>query len=244
MTLHEVTQECIRSLQKRAIWLGMALSLVLVTACGGAQPVTQATPVEAATEAPASTAVEQPMASATSETPAQEPTAASTEAPTEEAPTEEAPTEVATEAPVEEAPTEAPTATIATETEQPSTALHYFWPQALPLDLAIQPDQSSASDAGFILTVAQPGGGQFFATITGGPESQAVQLPPALGSQPITVRGQEGVQFSTGAGVSLFWQEDGHSYAILGSLGLEDALTLAESLEPLDLAAWQARLAE
>ncbi len=239
MTLHEVTQECIRSLQKRAIWLGMALSLVLVTACGGAQPVTQATPVEAPTEAPASTAVEQPMASATSETAAQEPTAASTEVATEVATTE-----VATEAPIEEAPTEAPTATIATETEQPSTALHYFWPQTLPLDLAIQPDQSSASDAGFILTVAQPGGGQFFATITGGPESQAVQLPPEIGSQAITVRGQEGVQFSTGAGVSLFWQEDGHSYAILGSLGLEDALTLAESLEPLDLATWQARLAE
>jgi hypothetical protein len=231
MTLHEVTQECIRSLQKRAIWLGMALSLVLVTACGGAQPVTQATPMEAPTEAPVPTTVEQPMASATSETPAQEPTAASTEVPTEEVPTEEV-------------PTEAPTATIATETEQPSTTLNYFWPQTLPLDLAIQPDQSSASDAGFILTVAQPGGGQFFAAITGGPESQAVQLPPALGSQPITVRGQEGVQFSTGAGVSLFWQEDGHSYAILGSLGLEDALTLAESLEPMDLAAWQARLAE
>lgn len=107
----------------------------------------------------------------------------------------------------------------------------------------IQPDQSSADERAFSLEIAAPDGGQFSATIMGGPASQALQPPPAAGSKSITIRGQQGLAFSTGAGVSLFWQEGGQQYAIRSSLGQEDALALAESLESLDLTTWKGRLA-
>lgn len=134
----------------------------------------------------------------------------------------------------------APATPVAQETGR---SLRYFWPTALPQGLAVQAGQSSGDERTFTLALAQPGGGQFSATITGGPDSRAAKLPPATRSRPVTVRGQRGMAFTTGAGYSVFWTEHGQPYAITGGLGLEDVLTLAQALESLDLTTWRHRLA-
>ncbi len=203
------------SRRSRTTIVWSVITLFLLSACSGEQPSADVPTAESSPSAASlPTTVVQPAESPTTEISIEEPTVV----------------------------LETVIATV--DSGEESSTLRYYWPQTLPLDLEIQADRSSADESSFVLEIAQPGGGQFFATITGGPGSRATQPPPAIGSNPATIRGVEGVQFSTGAGVSLFWQEAGHSYAVLGSLGLDDALALAESLEPLDLATWQSRLAE
>jgi hypothetical protein len=58
------------------------------------------------------------------------------------------------------------------------------------------------------------------------------------------VRGVQATLFTTGAGYSVFWTERGNPYAVIGGLARDAALALAESLEPVDLATWRARLAQ
>jgi hypothetical protein len=125
----------------------------------------------------------------------------------------------------------------------PTRPLKYFWPTTIPRDLVVQPEQSFAGETAFALELAEPSGGQFRATITGGPGSVAVNRPPEQGSRAVTVRGQPGVAFTTGAGYAVYWTEDHQPYAIVSGLGLADVLTLAEGLEALDLATWRQRLA-
>ena len=117
--------------------------------------------------------------------------------------------------------------------------LRYFWPTTLPRGLAVQSEQSSATESTFTLRLAQPGG-QSDATISGGAGSEP--SPLRAGGQGVTVRGWQGVAFSSGAGYSLFWTEDGQPFAIVSGLGLEDVLTLAEGLEALDLATFRQRI--
>jgi len=119
--------------------------------------------------------------------------------------------------------------------------LLYMWPRYIPQGLMVRKDKSSASTTKFVLELYDPAGGQFYGTITGGPDSVAVN-PPARGV-PLAVRGRQGVSFTTGAGYSVFWSEGGQSYAVIGGLSRDDALAIAESLDPLDLAAWRNRLA-
>jgi hypothetical protein len=102
--------------------------------------------------------------------------------------------------------------------------------------------ESIASTDIFVIN-ASASGTQWSATITGGPTSRAIQAPPAA-SQLIQVRGLQAAAFSTGAGYSLFWNEEGQSYAILSTLSLDDALTLADGLQPLDQETWQMKLQE
>jgi hypothetical protein len=129
-----------------------------------------------------------------------------------------------------------------TETAMPdasSPVLRYFWPAQIPSGMVVQPAVSSASEVSFTLQLADPTGGQAFAVIQGGAEAIA---PPQQGSQPITIRGQPSVAFTTGAGYTIYWQEAGQPYAIVSGLGLEQARALAEGLEALDLATWRERL--
>ncbi|HUP28023.1 MAG TPA: DUF4367 domain-containing protein, partial [Chloroflexia bacterium] len=121
-----------------------------------------------------------------------------------------------------------------------ATSLSYMWPKKVPQGLVIRKAKSSAGPTMFTLALEDPAGGQFYATVTGGPDSTATN-PPARGTA-IVVRGQPGTLFTTGAGYSVFWREAGQPYAVVGGLPREDALALAESLEPLDLATWSARL--
>jgi hypothetical protein len=124
----------------------------------------------------------------------------------------------------------------------PSTgALLYMWPRQIPGGLVVQKERSSAGERMFVLELVDPTGGQFNATITGGPDSIAAR-PPTRGTTSVAVRGRQGLAFTTGAGYSVFWSENGQPYAITGGLGRDAVLSMAESLEPLDIAAWLKRL--
>ena len=118
-----------------------------------------------------------------------------------------------------------------------SRSLMYLWPRAIPAGLVVLPDRSFADETAFALELVDPSGGQPSAGIAGG---AGVLPPPKQGSTPITVRGQRGLQFTTGAGVSIYWVEGGQPYAVRGDM--VDALKLAENLEALDLPAWRKRL--
>lgn len=121
----------------------------------------------------------------------------------------------------------------------PAQSLKYFWPTKMPHGLVAQPDQSSANDTAFALQLAEPDGGQFRATIVGGRDSRASDRAYGVGGKSVTVRGQQAMAYTTGAGYSVYWTEDGQPYAIISGLGLTEALALAEGLEPLDLSAWR-----
>ena len=123
--------------------------------------------------------------------------------------------------------------------DAPQGTLKYMWPTRIPQGLAIVKSKSSANEVSFMLQLEQPGGGQFYATITGGAGTPA---KPPRGTA-VTVRGQQGTLFTTGAGYSVYWDEGGVPYAIVGGLARNDALALAESLEPINLTIWQVRLA-
>lgn len=121
-----------------------------------------------------------------------------------------------------------------------SPVVVYLWPTQFPRRLIVDADQSSATVDGFVLTLVDQAGGQWYATVRGG-DDYAVREPP-YGAEPIPIRGQDGFVFTTGAGYSLFWQEAGSPCQVAGGLTLEDALLLAESLEAVDLETWQQRL--
>jgi hypothetical protein len=121
-----------------------------------------------------------------------------------------------------------------------SRPLRYFWPKQVPRGFEIKRGQSFADDTRFELHVAEPNDGQFRATIQGGVGSELPRRHP--GTRTVTVRGQQGTAFTTGAGYAIFWIEDERPYAITGNLGLDAALNLAEQLEPLSLSAWNQRL--
>ena len=117
--------------------------------------------------------------------------------------------------------------------------LKYYWPSFIPAQLVIQPAKSFASETSYSLRLEQPGGGQFDATISGG----AAGEPPPGRSQAVTVRGQRGTAFTTGAGYTVIWNEQGQVYAVSGGLGLRDTLAVANGLEHIDLATFRRRLA-
>jgi hypothetical protein len=118
--------------------------------------------------------------------------------------------------------------------------LLYLWPSRLPEGFAALPSQSTSDSASFSVEVADINTGQFSFTIVGGPNSQATQPPVSRNQAEVIVRGQPGFAYTTGAGYSIFWQENGQPYAIIGGLGLDAALEIAEGLELLDLDDWQA----
>jgi hypothetical protein len=121
--------------------------------------------------------------------------------------------------------------------------LKYMWPTRTPRGLVMQPGQSAATDTSFVLELAQPGDGQFRATIVGGREPRARDRAYGVGGQPVTIHGEQAMAYTTGAGYSVYWAEDSQLYAVISSLALSDAVALAEGLEALDRSAWQQRLA-
>lgn len=117
--------------------------------------------------------------------------------------------------------------------------LKYFWPTATPQNMVVQRAESGATETAYQLQLVQPGG-QFYAMVMGGVGSEA---PQRAGGTPVTVRGLRGVAYTTGAGYSLFWTENGRPYGVRGGLPLPDAMRLAEGLEALDRQAWNERVA-
>jgi hypothetical protein len=119
-----------------------------------------------------------------------------------------------------------------------ATGVRYMWPTILPQQLIIKQSGSYAHAGGFTLTLTSPTGGQFSATLRGGVEAQ---IPPQHGTR-IIIHGQPGIAFTTGAGYNLFWSERGWSYQLTSGLSLDDALLLAQSLEPLNMSMWHERM--
>lgn len=117
--------------------------------------------------------------------------------------------------------------------------MKYFWPTFIPQGMLVQPTGSFASETLYMLKLEQPGGGQFSVTISGGAAGEA----PGRNGQAVTIRGQQGTAFTTGAGYTVIWTEQGQVYAVTGGLGLQDTLAIGNGLEVVDLAAWQRRLA-
>jgi hypothetical protein len=138
-------------------------------------------------------------------------------------------------------PTVRTPAGVATPTAQ-AERLRYFWPTVLPMGLVVQPEGSRADETGFVLELAQPGGGQFRATIVGGGESRVNIATPQPAARAITVRGQPGITLNTGAGATVYWREDGQPFGIISGLSLQDVQAIADGLQPLDLTTWQQRL--
>ena len=119
------------------------------------------------------------------------------------------------------------------------SGLKYFWPMTLPGGWLIDGDQSAGDERMFALHVAQAADGQGEATIRGGAGSEAEQWPDG---QAITVRGRPGMAYTTASGTGIYWEEDGFPYAIVGRILPNDAVSMAEGLDPWDRATWQRRI--
>lgn len=148
------------------------------------------------------------------------------------------------------APTALPTPTLPPLPTDPATAPTvdpaatplYLWPASVPEDLTIDPEQSAADETGFVLELSDASG-ELQATILGGTYVTASPPDePPFGAETTDVRGNEGYAFSTGGGWSLNWREQGTHISIEGSIPRQMAFTIAETLEPIDLDTWQARL--
>lgn len=126
--------------------------------------------------------------------------------------------------------------------EPGSASVRYLWPRALPGDWTINRAKSYADESGFSLEMSSP---SVQAAIMGGDiASPAWDLAVASGS-PLQVRGASGYSYDTGAGFTLHWLEGGQYYVAGGiGLSLADAQALVAALEALDLAEFQARLAQ
>ena len=57
----------------------------------------------------------------------------------------------------------------------------------------------------------------------------------------VSVRGQRGTLFRSGAGYAVLWAEDGQPYAVLGRTE-QEVLEIAEGLVAIDRATWQQRI--
>ncbi len=151
-------------------------------------------------------------------------------------------------------PTETQAAThtpaIAADTAVPSPSTEpeardapvYLWPTALPEPLVIVPDASFADESGFELVLSDATGGQLRARIQGGATVTFDFDDPPFGVEPVTIRGQTGYAFTTGAGWSLHWHEQGAPVSIVGGLPRDMAFALAESLTAVDQDTWQQRV--
>ncbi|NOK62508.1 MAG: hypothetical protein GFH27_549293n242 [Chloroflexi bacterium AL-W] len=118
--------------------------------------------------------------------------------------------------------------------------LNFYWPTVFPRDLVIDPTQSTITEDGYELALRDPAGGQWYASIQGG----AMTSLPLTEGEPQTIRGYEGQASTTGAGYGLYWDEGDYQYRVAGGVGLEDALAIAENLEPVSFEVWQERLAQ
>ncbi|HEX6289196.1 MAG TPA: DUF4367 domain-containing protein [Herpetosiphonaceae bacterium] len=124
-------------------------------------------------------------------------------------------------------------------------AVPYLWPMKLPEGLAIDPTRSSADQSGFSLDFRSTSGTEPIASLVGGKGSPASQHPTDAGQRAeVTVRGVKGLAYQHGAGYSLYWEEQGTPYAIIGGLSLDQNKAITEALQSVDLATWQSRLAE
>lgn len=123
-------------------------------------------------------------------------------------------------------------------------SLVYLWPANLPTGLEIRPERSSADANGFSLDIGGAGGQAPAASIVGGKSSPAGEPPTNVGQMAeVRVRNTIGTAYDHSSGYSIFWEEQGIPYAVIGDLTLDQGRAVIESLQSLDLAAWQKNLA-
>ena len=205
--------------QHATVWMSLIV-VVLLSACGA--PATPTTP--AASSSPAAQPSSQPS-----------PSPSASPAPS-----------AAPASPATELPTPQPSA--ATEPSTPAApetgSLSYFWPANLPSGFEIRPARSSADASGFSLDIGGAGGQPPAASIVGGKSSPAGEPPTNAGQMAeIRIRNTTGTAYDHSSGYSIFWEEQGVPYAIIGDLSIEQGRAIADALQPLDLAAWQKNLA-
>ncbi|NOK64222.1 MAG: hypothetical protein GFH27_549323n39 [Chloroflexi bacterium AL-W] len=138
---------------------------------------------------------------------------------------------------------EARMARLSEPTMAPTADLAYLWPSQLPEGWSVQPDESQADEYAFTLTMADPTDPQMFVTLQGGIDAPTVEDLPAPPQETLEIRGNEAFFFTTGGGGKYRWRENGNPYALDGYITSEMLALLDESLETLDLATWQERLA-
>jgi hypothetical protein len=126
--------------------------------------------------------------------------------------------------------------------EPGSAALRYMWPASLPPGWVIVKEKSYADESGFSLELSSP---TVQVTVMGGDiAAPAWDLAVQKGTT-AQVRGASGYAFDTSSGYTLHWLESGQYYVAGGvGLGLAEAQALVAGLEPLNLAEFQARLAQ
>jgi hypothetical protein len=118
-----------------------------------------------------------------------------------------------------------------------------LWPAEIPTGLQIVANESSVDDSGYILALeTQPRSQQSASVRAGAPAQPQAQIAPER-TTAVTVRGQPGQAFTTGAGYAISWEEDGVPYKVTGG-GLDETLAFANSLEEVSGEVWQQRLAE
>ncbi len=115
-------------------------------------------------------------------------------------------------------------------------ALKWFWPRTAPIDVSVMSQQSWSTDAMWMLQMGVPHATDPSVTITGGVGGDA----PGSAVRDVTVRGQRGTLFRSGARYAVLWSEGWVPYAIVARSERE-VLDIAGGLEQIDRATWQRR---
>ncbi len=118
----------------------------------------------------------------------------------------------------------------------------YFWLNPVPLGLTINTAKSYADESSFSLELEKPG---VQAAVMGGDLAEAAWEEAVKSGAPVTVRNLPGYAFTAPGGVTLHWIEN-NTYFLAGGLGmsLEDAQTLVNALEAINMETFQARLSQ
>ena len=124
--------------------------------------------------------------------------------------------------------------------QQPHPNLKYYWPTAIPQRMSVVRGESWADEGGYALALARSNS-QWRATLLGGSAAEGMRLPASPGAA-VTVRGLNARAYTTGAGYTIRWEENGELYAVTGSLSLDDTVALINGLESVSLNTWQRRL--
>lgn len=131
------------------------------------------------------------------------------------------------------------------DTHEPTEGAFYLFPDVLPTGLEVRPVGASADASGFSLNLGRVGQQDSVAIIVGGKSSPASERPTDAGQMAeITVRTTKAMAYDRGSGYSLFWEEQGVPYAIIGELTLDEARAVAEGSQSTNLEGWQMKLAE
>lgn len=115
-----------------------------------------------------------------------------------------------------------------------STFVVYYWPTRLPPGLIVDPALSEIRETGYFLPTTTERGQRIVITAGTSIEQHNVLGPSDVASEAMAVRGQEGRVLSNGNGYSMFWQEAGINYAVVGTgMALHEIGGVAEALEPV-----------